>query len=99
MGSKFVSIRKIIQLYLGNKSCNSRKNRKGNFEVYAERRLELLGNFKNRRQTERNFKKYDFNSFMKNPVSNILNSNSSMYREPVSHNKGAFKKAIRVLFH
>jgi len=70
---------------------------KGDFEMYAERRLELLGNFKNRRQTERNFKKYDGYDNIQ-PGSALLSSNSSMYREPVSHVKGAFRRAIKVIF-
>ncbi|CAI2366607.1 unnamed protein product [Moneuplotes crassus] len=71
-----------------------RKSNKGDFELYAERRLELLGNFKNRRQTERNFKKYDITS-KQNQASSVLRSNSSMYREPVSHTHGAFKTALK----
>jgi hypothetical protein len=65
---------------------------KGDFETYAQRRLELMGAYKNRRQTE-NFKHFDITK-----PSLLMRKVSSRPREPVSHIRGAFKFALRVSF-
>jgi hypothetical protein len=54
----------------------------------------MLGTYKVRRQTLRENKKDSKTS--KNNGSFLLHSNSSRYREPVSHVSGAFKKTLDV---
>lgn len=76
---------------------SQRASGKGDFQRYAERRLEILANFKKRRQTQRFQNNFESGS-NQYCGSALLRSTSSMYREPVSHTKGAFKHAIMVIY-
>jgi len=61
----------------------------GALETYAKRRLEILDSFKSKRQTENDFSRFDMNK-----PRNFLKKTKP--REPVSHNKGHFKMALKV---
>ena len=56
----------------------------------------MLGNYKNRRKTERVFKHLERRSNRRENGSLLLKSSSSMHREPVSHVSGAFKQTLAV---
>lgn len=84
----------LISKYLGaHSSTKQLHSGKGEFETYAQRRLEMLGSYRNRRQTESNF--LNFECKRRSPDL-LLQSTSSQKREPVSHKRGAFKAALKV---